>query len=100
MDAVEKSSVLVPEGDILASNIAGLKNSLLLMLSENVSEIVIDLQKVELIDSSGIGLICATHNQIEKHNGHIKLINASDEILKMFKYMRLDQHFDIAGKST
>ena len=80
--------------DITAANIDTLKDSLLKEM-DDISEVVLDLDQVELIDSSGISLLVSIQNSLNKKAGTLKLINASDDLKHMFKLMRLDRHFAV-----
>jgi len=83
------------EKDIVASNIEAMKSELKQLLAEGITEITIDLSDVEMMDSMGIGILIATHNSLKKLDSQLKLIHASDDILKLLKTMRLHEHFNI-----
>lgn len=59
--------------------------------------IVIDLSRIETLDSSGIGALISIQHSLEKCNASLKVIGVSGNILKMFKVMCLDKHFEISG---
>lgn len=69
------------------------------LIAEGVSSIVIDLSMVDLVDSSGIGLLIATHNSLAKAGGGLRVIGVSPDIERLFKVMRLDRHFTVEGKT-
>ncbi len=99
MTTSEQTTIIKPEKDIVASCVDELKKEVLGHIQGGSKEIVFDLDQVSLIDSSGIGLIIASQNQIKKDGGEVKVINASEDILKMFKIMRLDKHLNISAKA-
>jgi anti-sigma B factor antagonist len=68
------------------------------LIAEQVSNLVIDLSLVDLIDSSGIGLLIATRNTLSRMGGGLRVVGASSEIQHLFKIMHLDRHFEIEGK--
>ena len=43
----------------------------------------------------GIGVIIATHNSMKKNGAALVIANASENIIKLFKSMRLDQHLTL-----
>lgn len=52
---------------------------------DNFKNVIINLEKVRYIDSTGLGVIANSANQISKRtNGHITIINASPPIKKIF----------------
>jgi anti-anti-sigma factor len=67
-------------------------------LADGVSSVVFDLGKVDVVDSSGIGLLIATHNSLKTKGGRLRISNVSPEILNLFKAMRLDRHFTVEGR--
>jgi anti-anti-sigma factor len=67
-------------------------------LAEGVSSVVFDLGRVDVVDSSGIGLLIATHNSLKSKGGRLRVANVSPEILNLFKAMRLDRHFTVEGR--
>ena len=56
----------------------------------------VDINDVGMIDSVGLGVLIATHNSLQKNDGVLNVINASENIYKLFKVMRLDRHFKVA----
>jgi len=96
MTTSQQSAVIKPEKDIVASLVDELKKEMLQFIKNGAKELILDIQGVTLIDSSGIGLLIASQNQIKKEGGKIKVINATSDIMKMFKIMRLDKHIEIS----
>ena len=92
----EGNKVIVKPGiDIVASIVDELKKELKQSLSDGIVNMTIDLSGVEMMDSMGIGVLIAAHNSLKKNNGELELINASADIIKLLKNMRLDKHFNI-----
>ncbi len=83
------------EVDITSANIDEIRAKILEEMDDALTEIVIDLEKVSLIDSSGISLLVSIQNTLKKKSGQLKLTNVSEDIQRMFKLMRLDQHITI-----
>jgi len=87
-----------PGKDIVASMVPDFKKNLYDLILENgVKEIEIDLEGVEMVDSVGLGAFIATHNTLSQNGGTLTVINASQDIVGLFKTMRLDQHFTVKG---
>ncbi|MBF0367471.1 MAG: ATP-binding protein [Oligoflexia bacterium] len=87
------------EGDIVSSNVNDLRDKFKSLLAQGVvTELVLDLDKTIMVDSSGLGLFIALHNSLSKMQGKLKLVNLSSDILKLFHTVGLDQHFLIVGK--
>ncbi len=87
--------------DIVASNAEKIRKKFQSILeSEDIDEFIIDFADVKMIDSLGIGVIIATHNSMSTKEGVLSIINADDNIYKLFKTMRLDSHFSVNGKMS
>ncbi len=87
--------------DIVASNAEKIRKKFQAVIeTEDIKELTVDFADVKMIDSLGIGVIIATHNSINTKEGVFSIINADDNIYKLFKTMRLDSHFSVNGKMT
>ena len=92
---MSESDVIKPGKDVVASMAEEFKKNLLDLIKNGIKELVIDLSGVEVVDSVGLGVMIATHNTLSKSGGKLKVINASEDICRLFQTMRLDQHFEI-----
>lgn len=88
-----------PQGDLLASNVGELRNYLKSMIADGVRELVFDLGSTGMVDSSGVGLLVATHNSLSRLEGKMTVINVSLNLMDLFKSLRLDKHFIITGSN-
>ena len=60
-----------------------------------IEELTLDLKQVKMIDSVGLGVIIAAHNSLRGIGGKLTVKNVSNDIYRLFKTMRLDQHFEV-----
>lgn len=90
---------VAPSGDIVASSVPGLRLALREMCGDGVRELVLDLGQVGMVDSSGLGLLIATHNSLAKAGGTLAVEGASDDLLGLLRAMRMHQYFSISGVS-
>lgn len=65
------------------------------VLGYDVNKFVIDLQEVSVMNSSGIGVLIKTRDEITKKGKKIKLINLQPLMRDIFSRMRLDTLFEI-----
>jgi len=84
-----------PGKDIVTSMAENFKGELLNFIKEGVKELTVDINGVGMIDSVGLGVLIAAHNSLKKNGGIFNVINASEDIYKLFKVMRLDRHFEV-----
>ncbi|MFW5838240.1 MAG: STAS domain-containing protein [Desulfovibrionaceae bacterium] len=94
----ENTITVKPGRDIVAAMVQDFRVELKELVSQAPEQLVIDLEGVQMIDSMGIGLLISAHNSLSKEGKSLKLVNASDNIMGLFRSMRLDQHFMITGE--
>ncbi len=95
----EENKAVVQPGreDIVAASVPDLRTKLRGIVEDGVRELVIDLTGVQMVDSSGIGLLISAYNSLRKVGGRLAVIHASAEILDLFQTMRMHQHFSVSG---
>jgi len=86
---------LAPSEDIVAASVPDFRARIKSLIDEGVKEMTIDLEKVLMVDSTGIGLLVQTHNSLSRAGGKLTVVRANKDLLELFKAMRLDQHFSI-----
>jgi len=84
---------IVGEVDVYTS--IDLKKDLGKLVDADKNKIIIDLLKVNYMDSSGLGVLVALLKQIKKKNGELKLVNLPISVKKIFDLTRLTKFFDI-----
>lgn len=85
------SAVLRPEGWLDTPNAAEFKEAIDSLGSE-ITELTIDMEKLEYISSAGLRLIVAVHKQV---GGNLTITNASIEILDVFRMTGFDKRLNI-----
>jgi|SRR3712207_3523808 len=86
---------LVGELDISCSE--QLKSKLKGNLEEKLSDINIDMSKLSYIDSTGVGVIVGIMKNLRSNGKDIKIINAKDNVRKIFSITGLDQIIKMEG---
>jgi anti-anti-sigma factor len=94
----EGTAVVAPAGDLLASCVPELRTAMRDLVRSGVREMVVDLDRAAMIDSTGVGLLLSAFNSIKAAGGAFSVIHASDEILELFRTMRMHQHFPVSGR--
>jgi len=89
-----KATLKVPV-DITATTEQSLRKLLKEILAGGVTELTMDLALVRMVDSVGIGLLISAHNSLSKVGGVLIAVNVSNDLMDLFKNMRLHQHFTI-----
>lgn len=77
--------ILAPDGDLDYFSIGFLKKDIQKLIQQKAKSVVIDLKKVEYIDSSGFGVIVAACREMNSYNGRLSLMNVRDDIMALMK---------------
>ena len=64
------------------------------LVDGSIRNIVLNLEKVTMVDSSGIGTIIRCHSALAKNGGKMKIVGASHSVREAFKITRLDKVFE------
>lgn len=90
LDGVE---VLSLEGLIVTGNTEILRNAM--QLASGVSELIIDLANVSVVDAHGLGVLLQLREQALAKGVHFELTNVSNSLHRIFEITRLDTVFNI-----
>ena len=84
-------------GTLTAANVDTFRETFHTWLTENdaVSNIVMDLGRVELIDSSGLGTLIALLKRISERGGDMKLAGLQKKVRLVFEITRAYKIFEI-----
>ena len=77
--------ILAPDGDLDYFSVGDLKKVVNKLIQEKVKSVVLDLKKVEYIDSSGFGVIVAACREMNTYSGKLSLMNVRDDIMALMK---------------
>lgn len=64
------------------------------LIDENKLKIIIDLEQVEWMNSSGLGILIQAATLLKSNKGHLNLINVSDRIQNLLKITKLSGIFE------
>lgn len=67
-----------------------LKAELLRLAQEKKVHLLLDLERVEFVDSSGLGAILFGIRQLRSQEGALKLVNLQPRVLALIKIAKLD----------
>ncbi|MCX7087994.1 MAG: STAS domain-containing protein [Methylococcales bacterium] len=96
LEKINGFSVLSIENErIDAHNSGELKAHLLQMIEQGETQIIVQLQQVRFIDSSGLGALLSGNKQVLAKSGRLILVNIQPQVLSMFELTRLNRVFEI-----
>lgn len=99
MSAIKKDgqqATITPDQDILSSNRDVLRDELNQLISDGMKHLVLDLKKVNRIDSSGLSVLIAAYNSLKTVEGALDLVNVNDTIKKLLTLTRFDRYISIS----
>jgi anti-sigma B factor antagonist len=73
---------------------ADFKSKLNELIEQGHANMIIDLTAVDLVDSSGLGVLVSTLKRIG-NRGEVKLCNLKDAVRSVFELTRLDRVFGL-----
>jgi anti-sigma B factor antagonist len=65
------------------------------VLSMGIQKLLIDMDSVPYIDSTGVGFLVSSHTSITQEGGSLKLLKVKPKILEVFRLMNLLKVFEI-----
>ncbi len=86
-------NVLPLEGSIDLHVSPQVEASLRPLIDQKLHRIVVDLSAVPYIDSSGLAVLIAAMQKIERYGGLLMLAGAQPEVLTILESARLDHYF-------
>jgi anti-sigma B factor antagonist len=97
IDVTQSSGVAVvaPRGDLDMATVQDVRRALAGLLDGGQSRLLIDLDGVGYIDSSGIGALIAAMKQARAAGGDVRLCALQDEVRAIFEITRLVQVMSI-----
>ena len=87
--------VLSLEGEVDVYTAPRLKEALINELESGCTYVLVDLENVGFIDSSGLGVLVGGLRRAKEKGGSIRLVCTRDSILKVFRITGLDKVFPI-----
>lgn len=95
VDEVDRVTVIhITEKFIDALNAPALKNEIQSLFKPKM-QVVLDLSRVEFLDSSGMGAILAAMRQLTGMGGALKLAGVSKPVRTLFELVRFHRILDI-----
>jgi len=71
------------------------RNSLKSLVAQGHHRLILDLEHVDFIDSSGLSVLVSTLKSAQAEEGNVILLNPSDGVRSLIELTRLHQVFEI-----
>lgn len=87
--------IAIKENRLDAHNSGELKSQLLTLFEQGKNNLLVDLQEVRFVDSSGLGALVSGFKNASARNGSLKLCGLQPQVKSMFELTRLHRVFEI-----
>ncbi len=88
-------AVLEVAGEIDVYTAPKLREKLIELVSEGSYHLIVDLENVDFLDSTGLGVLVGGLKRVRNHDGSLQLVCTQEKILKIFRITGLTKVFPI-----
>lgn len=86
---------VVLDGEIDVYTAPRLKQELVAAIDGGCSNLIVDMESVGFIDSSGLGVLVSALRRARERDGVVRIVCSRENILKIFRITGLDKVFPI-----
>ncbi len=83
-------SRLVIDGSLDALTVRDLRPIIDAVVADKPQRVTVDIEKLELIDSSGVGAIVSLFKRVKANGGSVVVVGAREQPLAVLKLLKLD----------
>lgn len=91
----EGQSIISLRGEIDAYTVTELKEAFGTIMKKEGQEVIVDLEEVTYMDSTGLGVFISALKSAKEHNSELKLVNIQDRVYRLFQITGLDEIMDV-----
>lgn len=92
---VEGWTVVTASGEIDVATAPELRDRLTDLIEAGTTRVVVDMEEVDFIDSTGLGVLVGGLKRVRAHEGSLRLVCTQERILKIFRITGLTKVFPI-----
>src|ERR1700683_3653101 len=89
--------VIDVEGEVDVYTAPRLRELLIDLVNKNTYQFVVNMEKVDFLDSTGLGVLVGGLKRVRTHNGSLDLVCTQERILKIFRITGLTKGFGNQG---
>jgi anti-sigma B factor antagonist len=91
----DDTTVLTVRGEVDIYTAPRLRERLIELVGQGKYRIVVDLEAVDFLDSTGLGVLVGGLKRVRSHDGDLSLVCTQSRILKVFEITGLTKVFSI-----
>jgi anti-sigma B factor antagonist len=92
---VDDAALLTLRGEIDVYTAPRLRQAIIDLVDGGASRIVVDMEKVDFLDSTGLGVLVGGLKRVRLQEGSLAIVTTQDKILKIFDITGLNKVFPI-----
>jgi anti-sigma B factor antagonist len=92
---VDSRTIVSVGGEIDVYTAPKLRDKITELVGEGHHQLVIDMESVDFLDSTGLGVLVGGLKKVRAHNGSLQLVCNQDRLLKIFRITGLAKVFVI-----
>jgi len=97
---VEGVTVLALKGRITVGEVTPVREKITQLLAAGHNQIVLDLEHVDYIDSTGLGNLVISYTQMQKAGGALKLLHLNKRNVELLALTRLHTIFEVFAEEN
>ena len=97
LDVTERNgyAILAVRGEVDVYTAPRLRERLVELVSQGKHQIIVDLEGVDFLDSTGLGVLVGALKRLRAAGGGLSLVCDKEPLLKIFRITALDQVFPL-----
>ena len=92
---VDSRTIVSVGGEIDVYTAPKLRDKITELVGEGHHQLVIDMESVDFLDSTGLGVLVGGLKRVRAHDGSLRLVCTQERILKIFRITGLTKVFPI-----
>lgn len=92
---VDGTTIVAVGGEIDVYTAPRLRDKITELVAGGSHDLIIDLEQVEFLDSTGLGVLVGGLKKVRAHDGSLQLVCSQDRLLKIFRITGLAKVFAI-----
>lgn len=89
---------VVLTGELDLATAEQLEDELKSVESSEPPKLVLDLRKLEFMDSTGLRAVIAADSRARERGGKVVIVRAPEEVDRVFRITRMDQHLELVDE--
>ncbi len=82
-------TIVRPGFDLVSHRVVELRDTILDLAAQGRQKVILDLVRVTLIDSMGVGVVVACLKTLKQRGGDLKVTTDNEDIIRLFNLLKL-----------